>query len=269
MVVEHIHGHVMAQGLRRHHAKMALDILFLLIKKTTVALVDGVWIDELLESGASGNMDDNTFTEFLKLSARRNGEGAMADMGTMPDGDYDSFQLCSGDPVLLGGFGSPETTNLEHTLFIKISQNIQTRTEEEGCWQDDAVYGGLIAMRGIPQLGSCLPDDNLLETLSKAMKRSENGEGCEGGEKSKEDEKSEENKPLWVRKAAYDVILAARDSWLRSPELRQKLKELDFPRQLHSVVFDIGRSDYIRKNQVTIITIFSSKNGKRMYFYGF
>jgi hypothetical protein len=89
-------------------------------------------------------------------------------------------------------------------------------------------------MRDIPQLGSCLPDDNFLETLSKAMKKSEKGE------------ESEENKPFHVRKAAYDVILAARDGWLRSPELRQKLEELDFPRQLHSVVLETGRSDYQR-----------------------
>ena len=223
MVVEHIHGLAMAQGPRRHHAKAALEILHLLIKKTTVALVNGVWIDKLLESGASGNMDDNTFVGLLKLSARRNGEGAAADMGTIPGGDY----VCVQSVVNAGRIELPHITNLEHSLFVKISQNIQTRSKEEGCWQDDVVYGGLIAMRGIPRLGSYLPDDNFLETLSKAMR-------------------SEENKPLRVRKAAYDVILAARNGWLRSPELFQKLKELDFPRQLHSVVFDIGLSGYQR-----------------------
>jgi hypothetical protein len=223
MVVEHIHGLAMAQGPRRHHAKTALEILHLLIKKTTVALVNGVWIDKLLESGGSGNMDDSTFIELLKLSARRNGEGTTADMGAIPGGDY----ICVQSVMNAGRIESREATNLEHPLFVKISQNIQTRSEEEGGWQDDAVYGGLIAMRGIPRLGSYLPDSNFLETLSKAMK-------------------SEENKPLRVRKAAYDVIPAARNGWLRSPELRQKLEELDFPRQLHSVVIDIGLPGYQR-----------------------
>jgi hypothetical protein len=56
----------------------------------------------------------------------------------------------------------------------------------------------------------------------------------------------EKDKPFRVRKAAYDVILVARDGWLRSAELRQTLEDLDFPRQLHSVVIETGRSDHQR-----------------------
>jgi hypothetical protein len=54
----------------------------------------------------------------------------------------------------------------------------------------------------------------------------------------------EKDKPFRVRKAAYDVILAARDGWLRSAELRPTLEDLDFPRKLHSVVIETGRSDF-------------------------
>jgi hypothetical protein len=227
-VVEHIHDHVMTRGRRRRYAKTALEILLLLTRKTPVPLVDAVWINGLLESSARGNMDDNAFTVFLELSARR--EDPTADVGTLPSEDHAHGGV---DPQSPGGIGSSETRNLEHPLFAKISQDIQTRSKEEGGWQDDALYGGLIAMEDIPQLGACRPDDDFLETLSRAMK-------------SEKGEKSEENKPLRVRKAAYGVILAARDEWLRSPELHKKLEELDLPRQLHNVVLETGRSDYQR-----------------------
>ena len=238
-VVGHIHDHVMTRGRRRRHAKTALEILLLLIKKTTTTPIDAGWINDLLESGARGNMDDNTFTMFLKLSARRNEEDTTtADGGTTPcEGYFHGFGL---DPQSPGGIESPVTPNQEHPLFVKISQNVQSRSERQGGWQDDAVYGGLVAMRDIPQLGLYLPDSNFLETLSKAMRKGEKGEGSEKGEKC------EENKPFHVRKAVYDVILAARVGWLKSPELRQKLEELDFPRQLHCIVLETGRSDYQR-----------------------
>jgi hypothetical protein len=234
MVVEHIHGRVMTRGRRRRHAKTALEILLLLIKKATLAL-DPEWINNLLKSGTKGNMDDETFTVFLRLSARRKEELVTADTEATPlSEDHARVQGGEADPRPPGGIGSLDTPNPGYPLFVKISRNVQTRIEKEERWQDDAVYGGLIAMRDIPQLGSCLPDDSFLETLSKAMERSE------------ESEESEKAKPLRVGKAAYDVILAARDGWLKSPELRQKLEELDFPRQLHSVVIETGRSDYQR-----------------------
>jgi hypothetical protein len=244
MVVEHIHGRVMTRGRRRRHAKTALEILLLLVKKTTLPLVDTSWINELLRKGASGNMDNDTFNAFLRLSARRNEEDTTADAETAPGEGYDHVD--EADLRSPGGTVPPETPNLEDPLFIKISQNVQACSEKEGGWHDDAVYGGLIAMKGIPQLGSCLPDEKFLETLSKAMKKGEKGEKNEGGEKSEKDERSEENKPFRVRKAAYDVILAAQDRWLRSPDLRQKLEEFDFPRQLYSVVVETGRSDHQR-----------------------
>jgi hypothetical protein len=58
--------------------------------------------------------------------------------------------------------------------------------------------------------------------------------------------KQKGDKPFRVRKAAYDIVLVARDGWLKSPDLRQTLESLDFPRKLHSVVIETGRSDHQR-----------------------
>ena len=119
----------------------------------------------------------------------------------------------------------PETTAPEPTLFVKISQNVQTCSSQADGWEDEAVYGGLLAMRDIPQLGLYLPGSDFLDTLSEAMKK---------------------GKSFRVRKAAYDIILAAQKGWLKSAELRETLKHLEFPRQLHSVVLETGRSDQQR-----------------------
>ena len=59
-------------------------------------------------------------------------------------------------------------------------------------------------------------------------------------ERGKDKSKS---KPFRVRKTAYDVVFAARDGWLRSPDLRKTLENLDIPRELHSVVVETGRID--------------------------
>ena len=225
LVVEHTHGLVLSRGRRRRHAKTALDILHTLAKKAPFPLIDPAWIRELLKSAAGGNMDDETFTLFLRLSARRKEEDAGADMATPHGQDHVGAQGCEPGPQSPGETIPPDTATPEHTLFIKIMQNVRTRSKLEGGWQDDAVYGGLIAMGDIPRLGSCLPDSDSLETLFKAMDRSQ---------------------PFRVRKATYDVVLAARDGWLRSPGLRQTLEDLDFPRQLYSVVNETGRPCYQR-----------------------
>ena len=225
LVVEHTHGLVLSRGRRRRHAKTALDILHTLVKKSALPLVDSTWIKELLKCAASGNMDDETFTLFLRLSARRREDETTTDVGT-PHGkdhaDTRGGELWQQSP---GETTPPDTASPEHTIFIKILQNVRTCSRQEGGWQDEAVYGGLIAMGDIPRLGSCLPDSDSLETLFKAMDRSQ---------------------PFRVRKAAYDLVLAARDGWLKSVELRRTLQDLDFPRQLYSVVNETGRSDYQR-----------------------
>jgi len=113
-----------------------------------------------------------------------------------------------------------ETLTPDHTLFSKIMKNIRTCIGKEGGWRDEAVYGGLIAIRDIHQLESSLFDREVLRTLHDAM---------------------DKDKPFRVRKAAYDVMLVTRDQWPNSAESHQ---ELDFVKQLHGLVVDIARPDY-------------------------
>ena len=102
------------------------------------------------------------------------------------------------------------TPTPEGALFSKIMGNIRACVEKEGGWSDEAVYGGLIAIRDIPGLESCIPNIEFLQTLSKAMEK--------------------EDKSFRVRKAAYDIVLVARNGWLKLVVLRPILEDLDFPR---------------------------------------
>jgi len=217
MVVEHIHGLILARGRRRRHTKTAMEILLTLDGKATLPLVDATWIKGLLESASRGNMGDDTFALFLKLSARRKEEDATEDSEIPSRQDCVLVQEDETDPLFPGGTMSPETTP-EYALFAMILKSVLA-CSEKGDWQDGVVYGGLLAMRDIPRLGSFLPDSGTLEMLFNAM---------------------EKNQPFRIRKAAYDVVAVARDGWLKSPELRQDLDRLDFPRQLHSVAVETG-----------------------------
>ena len=231
-VVEHIHGIVLAGGRRRRYAENALDILVTLAEKAPLPLVDGAWIMGLLRSAAGGGMDDEKFILFMRLSARRKEEEAVTDARTSPNQERAHATGGATGPVSHGGITSSETPITEDTLFRKIMHNVRACIEEESGWRDEAVYGGLIAIRDIPGLGSCLPKPESLETLSKAM---EKGEAME--------ENESEKKPFRVRKAAHDVIVVARDGWLKSAELRPMLEDFDIPRKLHSVVIETGRSE--------------------------
>ena len=222
MVVEHIHRQILDRGRRRRHAKTALDILHTLVKKTTLPLVDASWINGLLMSASRGNMGDDTFTSLLRLSGRRKEEDATTDAEPPSGQGCVRTQVGETVPQSPRAIVLPGAITPECTLFIKISQNVQVCCKEDGGWQDDAVYGGLSAMRGIPQLGSCLPDGDSLGLLYAAMEKSQ---------------------PFRVRKAAYDVMLVAREGWLRSAELRPALEDPDFPRQLHKIPIETGRSD--------------------------
>jgi len=226
MVVEYIHVMVLTRGRRRRYAKTALEILLILVKETIFPLVNAVWINGLLESAVGGNMDDETFTLLLRLGARRKEEDAVADTETPPDPGSAHVREGDTDQRSLGGPAPPEVTHTpEYILFSKILRNVQTCIEREGGWQDEAVYGGLIAIRDTSHPGPFLLGVEFLQTLSKAMEK-------------------DKDKPFRVRKAAYDVLLVARDGWLKSAELRPTLEYLDFPRKLHSVVIETGRSDY-------------------------
>ena len=228
LVVEHVHGLILArrpQYTRRGATKTALDILVTLVRKAPLPLVDAWWINELLQSASRGNMGDDTFTLFLRLSALRKEGDAAADAESPAGQDYTHIPPDEMDPQSSILAASSETaTTPESSLCIKILQNIRACSENNG-WQDEAVYGGLIAMKDIPRLGSLSPDKDSLRMLFKAMEKSQ---------------------PFPVRKAAYDVVLIAREGWLRSADLRPDLEEWDFPRQLHNVVIETGRSDHQR-----------------------
>ena len=221
MVVEHIHVIILNRGHRLSHAKTALEILLTLAKKITLPLVTAAFINRLLKSAAAGNMGDDTFNLFLELSAQRKEEDTPTAAETQPQDD----QGGETGPRSPGGTTAPVTTTPEQALFDKISKNVQAGSGHASGWEDEAVYGGLIAMRDIPQLGSYLPDSDFLHTLSEAMKK---------------------GRPFHIRKVAYDIILAAQEGWLKSTELRRDLMHLDFPGRLHSVVIEAGRSDHQR-----------------------
>jgi len=232
LVVEHIHGIVLEKGFRSRHAKTALEIIHTLVKKTSFELVDAVWINNLLKSAARGKMDDETFTLLLRFSGLREADDTVANLGILPAQDNDHTQQDEPNPQSPGGTVRAENPTPEYILLDLILRNVKACGAQKDGWQDDAVYGGLIAIRDIPGLRTCLPKAEFLETLSKAMEKETEGENEKG------------DKLLRVREAACGVVLAARDGWLRSAELYPVLKDLDIPRKLHSVVIKTGHYDH-------------------------
>ena len=233
-VVEHIHRVVVEKGSRHRFAETTLGIIYTLVKKLSFPLVDAVWINNLLESAAWGKVDDKTFTLLLRFSGLREVDDIVANFGIISAQYNDRIQQDETDPQPPGGMVRVENPTPESALFDLILRNVKARSAQEDGWQDDAVYGGLIAIRDILGLRTFLPEAEFLEMLSKAMEGKTEGENKKG------------DKPLRVKKAAYGIVLAARDSWLRLAELRPVLEELDIPRKLHSVVIEAGRPDYWR-----------------------
>ena len=218
-MVEHIHRLVLPGNPQHHYVATASEILVTLSKKPTFPPVDAAWITGLLQTAAKEDMDHDAFVLFLRLNALRKEEGGRVDMEQPLGQDHVRRQG-------LAGTVSLTTPTPEYTLFSMISKSVETCGKQEDGWQDDAVYGGLVAIGDIRRLGTCLPEISFLKTLSDAMKKSD---------------AAEEEKPFRVREAAYDVVRAAQDGWLTSADLRQTLRELDFPRGLHSVVIETGR----------------------------
>ena len=145
MVVEHIHTMVLNRGNQLHDASTALKILIYLVEKIQFRAFGASWATKLLQRAALANMDDETFTLFLRLLTRGREEGASTEVETQP-------------------------THPELALFAKISQDVRAYSNKADVFEDEAVYDGLIAMKDIPQLGSYHPDDDFLEALSEAMK---------------------------------------------------------------------------------------------------
>ncbi|KAF9782758.1 hypothetical protein BJ322DRAFT_169425 [Thelephora terrestris] len=221
-VVEHIHGMVLAgTGRRRRYAGKALEILLTLAKKTPFPLFEVAWINGLLGDAADGDMNNDTFILFLKLRALTMGE----DVEPQPDQDFVHVQDGEMDRRPPGGAVASAEPTPEHPLLTKISWNVKICSDRAGGWQDEAVYGGLIAIKDIPNLRTLLPQVWFIKTLADAM---------------------EKDKPFSVRRAAYDVVQVAQGGWLKSSnlEFREALKKYDFPRKLHGVVLETGRSDH-------------------------
>jgi hypothetical protein len=190
LVVEHIHGIVLAEGHRRQFAKPALEILLVIAKKTSSPLVDAVWINSLLKRAAWRKMDDGAFTILLRFSALRKGDDAAIDPETPPALDYDHIQRDEADPQSPGGTVRPEGPTPEYTLLDLVLRTVKIRGEQEDGWQDDAVYGGLMTIRDTPGLQFCLPEPAFLETLSKVMekweRKSETKGRDQGGEQGQD-----------------------------------------------------------------------------------
>ena len=226
MVVQHIHRIAMHRSRRYHHTAKALEVLLKLVKHTNLPLFDPTWINELLKSGADAEreMEDEDFILFLRLNARRKGEDTGANAGTPVGQDPVHTTVTETDPQILARTVTSETSTPDNPLFKKVMRNIQACVAQESGWQDEAVYGGFIAIKDIRQLESSLIDDSVIQTFHDAM------DAC---------------RPLRLRKAACDAVLVTRDQWLHSTGLRQKLRELEFFKRLHSFVVDIARSEYL------------------------
>lgn len=215
MVVEHIWRLAVGRRSRRvRYAGNALEIVLTLAGKQAAKPLDVVWINKLLWNAV--DMDNEKFVYFLRLrELAGSGEDQSHDQDRVTNREVDSGHL--------GGTITSETPPPEYTSFSKISKNIEICSKQERGWEDKAVYGGLLAIQNLFRLGVYLPEVSFLETLSDAMN---------------------ESKPIRVRLAAYTVILTAQDVWLRSADLREKLKTLDFPRQMCSVVCGTCRADH-------------------------
>ena len=204
LVVEHIHDIALAgSDLYGPVVADALEILLTLVKHSTLPLVHAAWINELLETAAGGDMADEEFILLLKLSARRKEEGDFPTLGI--------------DPFSLGRTATSEASTPDDTLFRAVVKAIQACD-----WLDDAVYGGLLAIRDIRRLGPSIFDDDALQMFHEAMNQ---------------------GNPMRVRKSAYDAVLVMQDQWLRSPKLRQRLEDLGFFGQLYHVVIEMALSD--------------------------
>ena len=227
-VVEHTCSMVFSKGRRQRYAKTALEILLNLVKKTPFPFVDPAWIDSLLIRAAWKKMDDVAFIVLLRLSALRKTDEAATESRTTMGHDDNYIEQDEVDP---GGIVTSENQTPEYALLEQVLRNVDTCSAQMDGWEDDAVYGSLIAIKDLPGLRRCDPKEEFIRTLSRAMEKRE----------------TKKDKPFRVRKAAYDVVLAVQDKWLRSGgDLRQTLEEVDFPRKLHSVVTETLRSDHQR-----------------------
>ncbi|KAF9778756.1 hypothetical protein BJ322DRAFT_489434 [Thelephora terrestris] len=191
-------------------------------------------------------MGEDAFILFLRLRALRKDGDCVVDAESQFGQGGAHVQSHEADPNFLGEAVTSAILIPEYTLLQRISMNVKVCSDRDGGWRDEAVYGGLVAIRDICRLGPCLPEVGFLQTLAEAM---------------------EEDKPFSVRKVAYDVLQAARDDWLRSVVLRQTLWRLDLPRRLYSVAIQTGRADH-QLSFLKIVEILSEDEYWHSYLRG-
>ena len=168
--VEHICWIVFSEGRRKKYAKKVLEILLTLVKKTTIPSVDAAWIDDLLKRAAAcKQMDDEKFIILLTLSAlRRSGEAATGPEITRRR-DFDHFEGNEVDPGRTVTWGNPTP---ECALLDRVLRIVDIYGQQDD-WENDAVYGGLIAIKDLPAGRLCDPKEEFIRTLSKAMEERE------------------------------------------------------------------------------------------------
>ena len=142
---------------RRRHASIALEFLLVLVRKTEFPLVDAIWINGLPKRAAAEKMTDDTFTLLLRLSAWRKEEDYATDDEYPFGQDYVHVHRRETDPQTPGGITTSEISTLGYILLTTILRNLRTCTEQNGGWEDEAVYGGLVAIRDIHGVGDWLP----------------------------------------------------------------------------------------------------------------
>ena len=219
MVAEHIHKLVLGRVHRARHSNHALELVLTLTDQAPFPYIDvtWTWINKVLESAAEGRIEDRTFFLFLRLRGLRK-QATIAHI---------SATNCEADTSHQSAVGYP--------LFSRILEAINTCSEQEHRWEGDAIYGGLLAIRDIRGIGTC-PPEGFLKTFFDAMEDVKTLEASDADERNW-------IRPWRVRKAAYDLLVAVQDKWLRSAGLRQTLRDLDFPRRLYSVVSTTGHSE--------------------------
>ena len=227
-VVEHICQIVFSEGRRKKYANEVLESLLSLVKRTGTRFVGAAWINDLLKRAAWKKMGDTTFAILLGLSALRKTDEAEIGQETTAGHDFGHLERNGADP---GGIVASENSTPEYALLDQVLRIVDIYGTRDD-WEDDVVYGGLIAIKDLPGARLCDLKEEFIRTLSKAMEKRE----TEG--------EVEKDKPFRIRTAAYDVVLAVRDRWLRSADLRPILEAVDFPRKLHSVAIEIARHDY-------------------------
>ena len=228
-VVEHVCEMAFSKGRRQRYAKTALEVLLDLAKKAPFPFVDGAWINDLLKKVAWRKVDDEGFVVLLKLSTFRKMGGAGTDSEKTAGHDYGHVKRNEADPGGIVTLGNPTP---EYALLEQVLRNVDICGAQADGWEDDTVYGCLIALKDLPGLRLCDPKPEFIRTLSKAMEKRE----TEG--------KTRRDKPFRVREAAYGVVFGVRDRWFRSTDLHPILEAVDFPRKLHGVVIGTLRSGH-------------------------